>query len=197
MPLEKDPQNIRTTEKEWEKKEAEETKTRREEWEELIKESDLTDKIKDLFSPGKDEDWTEEEKNQLDDVLEKAPPLQKDMQIYVNMQDNNLTKNETENSIKNEFYTRGNEGNINGAIDTVGPGVNFITLTAPKGEKMAYIEEGEKSLLLLRRNATYRITKIVPIRDASGNSHKKYEAELVPKEEKALDFKNDVEKARK
>ncbi|WP_410993810.1 hypothetical protein, partial [Bacillus cereus] len=179
MPLEKDLKDIRSAEKEW-KEWKENTKTKLEEWKDLIKESDLTDKIKDLFSPGKDEDWTEEEKHQLDVVLEKAPPLEKDMQIYVNMQDNNLTKNEEEERIKNEFYTRGHEGNINEAIDTVAPNVNFVTLTVPKGEKMAYIEEGEKSLLLLRRNATYRITKNVPhhVRDASGNPHDVYTADL-------------------
>ncbi|MED2778109.1 ADP-ribosyltransferase, partial [Bacillus thuringiensis] len=61
----------------------------------------------------------------------------------------------------------------------------------------AYIEEGARSFLLLRREVAYDITKIVHVSDDSGNPHIKYEAELVLQEEKALDFKNDVEKARK
>ncbi|MED1787211.1 ADP-ribosyltransferase, partial [Brevibacillus laterosporus] len=51
------------------------------------------------------------------------------------------------------------------------------------GEKVAYIEEGEQSLLLLRRNTKYTINgPATTVNDESGNEHVIWHVHLVPRE---------------
>ncbi|MGR5965258.1 ADP-ribosyltransferase [Bacillus cereus] len=128
----------------------------------------------------------------LDALLEKASTLEKEMPIYVEIsKDVTPTNKDGKEVMENEFYTRGNEGKSDGDVNTLEPEKDFVRLTVPAGEKIAYIEDDGKSLLLLRRNATYHITKTTEVNDDSGNSHNIYEAELIPKEEivvEARDF---------
>ncbi|MGR5965261.1 ADP-ribosyltransferase [Bacillus cereus] len=127
----------------------------------------------------------------LDALLEKASTLEKEMPIYVEIsKDVTPTNKDGKEVMENEFYTRGNEGKSDGDVNTLEPEKDFVRLTVPAGEKIAYIEDDGKSLLLLRRNATYHITKITEVNDDSGNSHNIYEAELIPKTEKVAEVKN-------
>lgn len=178
MPLKQELEKIRKEEKEWKKEHNEEL----DKWKEKVEASDVKENIKDIFSHEKDADWTKEQKEQLDALLEQAVALEKEMSMFVKIS-NELTPKEKDGTeiIDNEFYTRGNEGQESGDVNALEANQDLVILKVPEGEKVAPLNENEQSLLLLRRDTTYRITNTIQVNDDSGNQHTKYEAELISK----------------
>ena len=182
MPLENMMKDIRDKEKAWK----DVNKQELERWNNSVKDSAIEDSIKDLFNHTKDKEWTSEKKEKLDVLLEKAPPLEKSISIYVKEQSaylkKHLKKEGTDKIVTNEFYLRGNEGNNAGDVNTLESGQYLVIVNVPAGEKVAYMKEGNQSLLLLRRNTTYKLNTVTNVNDESGNSHYIWHTDLVPRD---------------